>query len=99
MLVHSVFFWLKDELSEEQTEAFREGLDSLAGIPTVEALYVGTPASTPPRPVVDASYTFGITVLLQGMPAHDAYQEDPLHQAFLEHFADYWHKVLIYDIA
>ena len=99
MLVHSVFFWLKDELSAAQTEAFRGGLESLAGIPVVEKLYVGVPASTPPRPVVDASYTFGITVVLKDVAEHDAYQDDPLHQRFLEQFASYWHKVLIYDIA
>ena len=32
MLIHSVFFWLKTELSAEQRASFVEGLESLGGI-------------------------------------------------------------------
>lgn len=96
MLVHSVFFWLKPDLTDEQTAAFRAGLESLAGIEVAEAVYVGTPAATD-RPVIDRSYSFGLTVLLPDMAAHDAYQEHPLHKAFLEQFVGSWEKVLIYD--
>ena len=97
MLVHSVFFWLKPECTQEELAAFRKGLDSLQGIESAEAMYVGEPAATPERPVIDASYTFGLTVLLESMAAHDVYQAHPLHQAFLSEFASYWDKVQIYD--
>jgi len=96
MLVHSVFFWLKPTLDAEEVAGFRKGLESLAGIEAAEAVYVGTPAETD-RPVIDRSYTFGLTVLLPDMAAHDAYQVHPLHKAFLENFAQDWDKVLIYD--
>ena len=46
MLVHSVFFWLKPELGDEERAAFREGLESLRGIETVTDLYIGSPADT-----------------------------------------------------
>jgi len=97
MLAHSVYFWLKQETSDEQCRAFRAGLESLRGIPGVAGLYVGTPADTPDRPVVDRSYTFGLIAILEDLHAHDVYQTHPLHRAFLERFASYWSKVLIYD--
>ncbi len=97
MLVHSVFFWLKPDLSAERAAAFREGVESLTGIKSAAAVYVGTPAETD-RPVIDRSYTIGLTVILEDMAAHDAYQVDPLHKEFLKNFADAWEKVVIYDV-
>lgn len=96
MLVHSVFFWLKSDLSEEQRSAFRSGVESLAAIPSAEAVYIGTPAATD-RPVIDRSYDIGLTVVLKDLAAHDAYQVDPIHRKFVDEFGGYWARVLIYD--
>jgi len=96
MLVHSVYFWLKPTCTPGQVEAFREGLESLRDIASIDTLYIGTPAETH-RPVIDRTYTFALTVLLAGIEEHDAYQLDPLHQAFLGKFSDYWERVVIYD--
>ena len=98
MLVHTVIFYLRGDLTDSQRTEFREeGLESLRRIKAVQALYVGTPAAIPPRPVVDASYTFAITALFENVAAHDAYQVDPLHVAFVTRFKTYWTKVQIYD--
>ncbi len=97
MLTHCVFFWLREGLSPEQHQAFREGLETLRGIGTVKALYIGTPAPTPPRPIIDASYTFGLAVVFEDRTGHDIYQTHPLHQAFLKNFSPCWTKVQIYD--
>jgi hypothetical protein len=35
MLIHSVFFWLKSELTDAQRAEFRRGVESLAAIPHV----------------------------------------------------------------
>jgi hypothetical protein len=100
MLVHTVVFWLRKDLTPAEREAFRtEGLESLRGVPSVSALYVGTPAAIPPRPVVDASYDFAITVLFEDVAAHDAYQPHPVHQAFVSRFKSCWTRVQIYDAA
>lgn len=96
MLVHSVFFWLKPDLDEEQRRAFRAGVDALAEIGAASAVYVGTPAATD-RPVIDKSYDLALTVVLKDMAAHDAYQDDPIHTAFVEQFGGYWDRVVIYD--
>ena len=96
MLVHTVYFWLKSDLNEEQQKAFHAGVASLAGIACAEQVYIGTPAETD-RPVIDKSYDIGLTVLLEDMAAHDAYQVDPLHLAFLENYRSFWEKIVIYD--
>lgn len=97
MLVHSVFFWLKSDLGLETRAAFAAGLETLKGISAAEAVHVGTPADTPARPVIDATYDFALTVILEDMAAHDAYQQNPLHQRFLEDHAAKWDAVRIYD--
>lgn len=97
MLVHSVYFWLKPELTEAQRQAFRAGVESLGGIASVAAAYVGAPAATVRRPVIDASYDVGLTVLLEDIEQHDAYQEDPIHTAFVTEFKDHWSRLVVYD--
>lgn len=97
MLSHIVLFWLKPELPETEVQAFREGLEALKTIPTTRGVYIGTPAPTAPRPVIDTSYSIGITVLFDSMADHDAYQVHPAHQGFLKRFGNCWTKVQIYD--
>ena len=97
MLVHTVLFWLKKELAADQVAQFREGLAKLQGIHNAEAVYIGTPAETPERPVIDSSYDYCLTVILKDIPSHDAYQAAPLHQEFIANFKDSWDTVKIYD--
>jgi hypothetical protein len=99
MLVHTVFFWLKPELTPEQRADFRRAVESLAGIKAVEQVYVGTPAATQKRPVIDDSYSVALTVICKDVAAHDAYQVDPIHLKFVENFKSCWARVQIYDAA
>ncbi|MDB6093028.1 MAG: Stress responsive alpha-beta barrel domain protein [Verrucomicrobia bacterium] len=99
MLIHSVYFWLKAELTDAQRAEFRGGLESLAGVKSLVSLHVGSPAPLPPRPVLDSTYSFSITGVFKDVAGHDLYQVDPLHKAFLEQFRSYWTKVQIYDAA
>lgn len=96
MFVHTVYFWLKKDLSPAQRADFRKGVETLTAMESVESAYVGTPAATA-RPVVDRTYDVALVVLLKDLAAHDAYQVDPIHKAFLAEFASYWEKVVIYD--
>jgi hypothetical protein len=97
MLVHSVYFWLKPELTPAQRADFRRGAESLATIKSVEKLYVGVPAGVPDRPVVDKSFGVALTVICRDVAAHNAYQVDPVHLAFIERWKSYWARVQIYD--
>lgn len=99
MLIHSVFFYLKPELSAEARAAFAEGVATLGQIKALSAFYVGRPAATEKRPVIDDSYDYAITCVLADVAAHDAYQVDPIHQAFIAAHKDKWAGVKIYDAA
>jgi hypothetical protein len=97
MLVHTVYFWLKPELTSAQQTEFRAAVESLAAIKAVDAVYVGAPAATEKAPVIDDSYSVALTVLCKDVAAHNAYQIDPLHVAFVNTFKTYWNRVQIYD--
>ena len=97
MLVHTVYFWLKPNLSKEDIDFFFKQVKTLANIPSVKGFYCGKPASTPPRDVVDQSYDCGLSVILDDIRGHDAYQVDPIHKEFIEKCSDLWDRVKIYD--
>ena len=99
MLVHTVYFWLKPELTAAQRAEFRRGVESLGTIKAVEKIYIGTPAATEKRAIIDDSYAFALTVLCKDVAAHDAYQVDPIHLAFVDSCNTFWTKIQIYDAA
>lgn len=96
MFIHSVYFWLKPELTDADRAAFAEGLRALGAIETVRSVHIGTPVPSD-RPVVDNSYTFGLVVDLGDQAGHDAYQTHPVHLEFLAQFKPFWTKIQVYD--
>jgi hypothetical protein len=98
MFVHSVYFWLKTDLSEADLAAFREGLESLRKCPTVKYLHLGTPPRAE-RPVVDDSFSVGLVTVFDDRAGHDAYQVDEVHNKFVADHSGKWDRVLIYDMA
>ncbi len=96
MFIHSVYFWLKPELSDDEKAKFRAGARSLLAIESVRHGFLGTPAPTD-RPVIDRSYSAALTVIFDDQAGHDAYQDHPIHDKFRLECADLWSKVLIYD--
>ena len=97
MLIHNVFFWLRKDLGPEQVADFRSGLDSLKKIEHAEAVYIGNPAAVPKRPVLVSDYDFCLSVLLKDVLAQNAYQQDPIHQAFIAEHKEKWEQVKVYD--
>lgn len=97
MLVHSVYFWLKPGLSPEQRARFRAEVEKLAAIRTIEKMYVGAPATVPERSVTDRTFDVALTILFRDGAAHDAYQADPVHVAFVEENREAWLRVQVYD--
>lgn len=95
--VHSVYFWFKEGVSEEQKEQFFADTEKLRDIEVVKAFYTGMPAKTT-RPIVERSYDFAVIVHFKDLAAHDVYQEHPIHLALLENGASLWEKVMITDV-
>ena len=84
MLVHTVIFWLKKNLSEDQRHIFIKEVKTLGEISSVHDFHLGNLAATPKRPVVEDNYDYAITVVLKDMVAHDDYQADPIHLEFID---------------
>ena len=97
MLTHTVLFWLKPGLTTDQHTAFRAGLESLRKVNTIDSAYIGSPAGVPERPIIDRSYSFCLTIIFANVAAHNAYQVDPIHKAFVQNCQQYWTRVQIYD--
>ncbi|PYF72587.1 Dabb family protein [Pedobacter nutrimenti] len=96
MIAHHVLFWLQAGTTEAQKAAFRGGLQSLEKIESIKSFHVGVPAPIE-RAVVDTTYTFSLVLFFEDLAAHDAYQVDPVHKAFLDEFRVLFEKVIIYD--
>lgn len=96
-LIHSVFFWLKEDLSAADKAAYLAGVESLRGVASVKEMYVGPVAPTEERGVVDNSYSTALIVHFDDVAGHDAYQIDPIHLKFVEDHKDKWTKVVVYD--
>ena len=97
MLVHSVYFWLKPDLTAAQRAEFLQALQVLKDVPSVSQFYLGTPAGVTDRPVVDRSYDYSFTCIFENLAAHNAYQVHPLHTAFVAVGKPLWTRVQIYD--
>lgn len=96
MFIHSVFFWLRPDLTEEESANFWKQVRDLATIPSVKLGHVGTPADTD-RPIIDRSYSCALLTVFDDVAGHDAYQVHPIHDKFRTECAPYWAKALIYD--
>jgi len=97
MLVHTVFFWLKEGLSEEDLKLFDEKLRTLTSISSVKQGYVGTPSSTEKRPVIDDSYNYSLTNIFESIEDQNIYQVHDIHNEFIDLCSRMWEKVIVYD--
>jgi hypothetical protein len=96
MFIHSVYFWLKPDLSADEHKKYIDGLHSLLTIESVQAGYIGIPADTR-RPVVDHTYSHALVVMFRDASGHERYQLHPVHDRFRTECRDCWNKVVIYD--
>lgn len=94
--IHSVYFWLKNDLSAEQLDLFLEGLESLTQIETVSHGYIGKPAGTN-RPIIDRTYSYALILTFENQDAHNRYQEHVVHEKFRQDCSSFWAHIKIYD--
>lgn len=99
MIVHHVFFWLKNSGSAADRDALIAGLRTLGGIPVIRSLEIGVPASTEQRDVVDSSFDVSELITFDSVEDQKLYQDHPIHQDFVAQHAHLWRKVLVYDTA
>jgi hypothetical protein len=97
VLVHHVFFWLKNPNSTEDRDKLVKGVKSLSKIETIRMLHVGVPASTEKRDVVDNSYHVSELMFFDNVEDQKIYQDHPIHQKFIQEHSALWDKVVVYD--
>jgi len=97
VLVHHVFFWLKNPQSTADRDKLLNGVKSLAKIETIRMLHVGVPASTEKRDVVDNSYHVSELMFFDTLEDQKIYQDHPIHQKFIQEHSMLWEKVVVYD--
>jgi len=97
LLIHHVFFWLKNPSSKEDFQKLIEGIKTLQQIEALSEFVIGIPAQTPKRSVIDDSYSVSLFTRFQDVLAHNAYQDHPIHKKFVEKYSSLWNKVQVYD--
>ena len=69
MLVHTVYFWLKPELTPAQRAEFRAGVETLGAIPSVSHFFCGGGGGGERRPLIKPT---SMTILARGRERHPA---------------------------
>jgi hypothetical protein len=98
MVIHHVFFWLKNPSSAADRNKLLEGVRTLAKISTVRQIHVGVPAGTEKRDVVDNSYHVAELLFFDSLTDQKAYQEDSIHLQFITDYSHLWERVVVYDM-
>jgi hypothetical protein len=96
-VAHHVFFWLKNPGSTEDRDKLIAGLRTLKEIKLIRLLHIGIPADTEKRAVVDNSFSVSELMIFDNVAAQKSYQDDPIHQKFVETCSPLWEKVIVYD--
>jgi Stress responsive A/B Barrel Domain len=96
-LRHQVYFWLANPDSATDRNQLIAGLRTLAAIEQVLSLEIGIPADTEARDVVDGSFDVCETMRFAGTAEQKAYQDHPLHLAFVAQYSPLWQRVQVYD--
>ena len=96
-LIHTVFFWAKEGSTAEELKSFEQGLIKLGTCPQIQSYYWGPPAPTENRDVVDNTYDYAINIHFASVEDQKGYQDEPIHQEFIENHQDLWGKVVVYD--
>jgi hypothetical protein len=98
-MIHTVYFWLKPDVTAQEKQQLLDELNKLKAITSVQRAFIGPPAATEARTVVDNTYDYAFILWFEDVAAQEAYQIDPIHLAFVEKNQHLWVKVAVYDSA
>ncbi|SRR6056297_1333157 len=97
MLQHTVYFYLKEDVTAEDRERFEEGLKKLLSIEEVYSYQIGVPGNTEERDVTDHSFGYSFFSWFENLEDYKVYAEHPDHLAFIDEYEDLWANVRVYD--
>jgi len=97
MLQHNVYFYLNEDVTEEEKEQFEEGLRDLLAIESIFKSEIGVPGSTEEREVTDHSFGYSIFTWFNTLDDYKIYDEHPDHLEFIDTYSHLWSDVKVYD--
>jgi len=97
MLQHTVFFYLNDDVTEQQRNEFEDGLKELLAIESIYKSELGVPGDTESRDVTDHSFSYSIYTWFETMEDYKIYDEHPDHMQFIDTYNSLWADVKVYD--
>lgn len=96
ILIHHVFFYLKEPGNAAHKAALIEGLNKLSSATPIKDFHIGVPADTN-RSVIDTTYAVSWCIIFASDEDQAAYQVDPIHLKFVEECSHLWERVIVYD--
>ncbi|HEX6985777.1 MAG TPA: Dabb family protein, partial [Planctomycetaceae bacterium] len=97
MLAHMVFFTLKDRTPQNRERLVAACKKHLTGHPGTVYFSAGSRAEEFDREVNDKDFDVALHLVFKDKAAHDAYQDHPRHQDFINENKDAWAKVRVFD--
>lgn len=97
MLQHTVYFYLNDEVTDQQRGEFEEGLIELLEIESIYKSELGVPGDTESRDVTDHSFGYSIFTWFETKEDYKLYAEHPDHLQFIDTYETLWSDVKVYD--
>jgi hypothetical protein len=97
MLVHNVYFALKDKSDVAVQKMLAACRKYLTQHPGTVFFACGTLAKELNRPVNVRDFDIALHVVFDTQAAHDAYQVAPRHEQFIEENKSNWTQVRVFD--
>lgn len=97
MLQHTVYFYLNDNVTQEEADQFEEGLKQLLEIESIYKSELGVPGDTESRDVTDHSFGYSIFTWFENLDDYKNYDEHPDHLEFIDTYSSLWADVKVYD--
>ncbi|MEC7726235.1 MAG: Dabb family protein [Planctomycetota bacterium] len=96
-LAHDVYFELRDSSPGARQRLIDSCYEKLAPIAGITFFAAGDRDAELTRPVNDQAFHVALHVYFVDRAAHDAYQDDPAHLAFIEDNLANWKSVRVFD--
>src|SRR5258707_10519069 len=97
MLVHNVYFTLKDKSPTAQQKLLAACRKYLTNHPGVVTFACGTLATELNRPVNDREFDVALHIFFETQADHDRYQVSDRHVRFVEENKASWSKARVFD--
>ena len=96
-LAHNVFFRLKDNAPARVDELVAACQKYLNVQPGIVFFAAGKLCAELKRTVNDLDWDVGLHLVFDNQASHDAYQDDPTHNKFIDEMKSNWAGVRVFD--